>query len=341
MQNLTLFIPGLLGPDTHYSDDFAPKLDSLELLLARSDHTQGLSASYHRLLCELMGLALDPVRDVPIAAVTRLVDDNGSQQSIWLRADPVHLSPDRDGLILMDSFILRLSQHDALAVAAEVNKVLTDYSWTVEVPYEDRWYISLDELPDMITTELPEVVSRNISAFLPQGRDAAKFNTLLNDIQMQLHGCDINQLRESKGELPVNSVWFWGAGQTPGNFIGNYTVVFSDDVFARGLSKKGDIPCYPVPAAIEPIMKDYKKAESVLLVLQHCEAPAQYQNLRLWHEALLLLEEAWFTPALGMLKQGNVRSLRIITNSCAFDISRLGLKKIWRKPRSIGYYRRS
>jgi hypothetical protein len=341
MQNLTLVIPGLFGPDTLYSDDFAPTLESLELLLARADHTQNLSSSCYRSLCELIGLALDPGLDVPVAAITRVVDDNEDASGIWMRADPVHLRPDRDSLILMDSFVLRLSQHDALAIATEVNKVLADKGWIIEVPFEDRWYIRLDKIPDIRTVELPAVVSKNISACMPQGRDSAGLITLLNEIQMQLHECDINQLRESKGELPVNSVWFWGAGQMPGNFTANFTAVFSNDVFARGLALKGGLPCHPVPADIGAIIDASGKQDSALLLLQHCEAPAQYQNLRLWHEALLLLEQFWFKSALQALRKGRIQNLAIVSAGNTFVINRLGLKKFWRKNLPVGYFRES
>lgn len=339
MRNLTLFIPGLLGPDTHYSDDFAPKLGSLEMLLARSKHSRNLSPSMYRSLCDESGMDLDPQRDVPVAAITRLYDDNGTPEGVWMRADPVHLRPDRDGLNLMDSFVLGLTQHDALAIATEVNKVLTDYGWVMEVPYEDRWYIRLDKLPEMTTSELPAVVGKDIRHHLPKGRDAKKFHNLLNEIQMQLYSCDLNQLRESKGELPVNSVWFWGLGQIPVNLQWDWSVVFSDDIFVRGMARTASSPCHAVPADPESLIDACKDDDRALLVLQHCQAPAQYQNLLLWHQALELLEHAWIKPLLGHLQQGDVRNLRIIGDTHGFTASWLGMKRFWRKPVPLGNYR--
>ena len=340
MRNLTLVIPGLLGPDAHYSDDFNPALESLEMLLARSIHKQDQTPSYHRSLCELMGLDLDPGHDVPVAAITRLIDDNAPSQDVWMRADPVHLSADRDGLILMDSFILRLSQHDALAAATEVNKVLADYGWVVEVPFEDRWYIHLDEMPDLTTTELSMVVGRNINPYLPRGAGAARLHGIMNEIQMQLHASDLNQYRTGRGELPVNSVWFWGVGQMPAESgQQRWAAVYSEDVFVRGLALKTGTPCFPLPLNIDTVIKDSGNNDSALIVLQHCQAPAQYQNLQLWHQALELLEQTWFAPVLDVIKQGDVRSLRIISGPHLFETSWFGLKKVWRRSTSIGHYR--
>jgi len=339
MRNLTLFIPGLLGPDTHYSDDFAPRLDALEMLLARSEHNRQLSPSLYRSLCELSGMDLDQDLDVPVAAITRMIDDNDTPRGTWLRADPVHLRPDRDGLVLMDSFILGLTQHDALAIAAEVNKVLATYGWVLEVPYEDRWYIRMEEAPFLSTTELPLVVGKDIRRQLPQGADAKKFHALLNEIQMQLYTCDLNQLRESRGELPVNSVWFWGLGQLPGDCQWDWSVVFSDDIFVRGMARLTGASCHALVPDLRSLLDACADKDNALVVLQHCQAPAQYQNLLLWHQALELLEHAWFGPALDLLQHRKIQSIEIIGDGHRFTSGWLGLKRFWRNPVKLGQYR--
>ena len=340
MRNLTLIIPGLLGPDAHFSDDYIPALHSLEVLFARSRYSQNLTSSFHKILAEVLGLEVDADKDVPVAAVTRIIDDNTDCGGIWLRADPVHLSPDRDGLILMDSFILGLSQHDALAIAADVNKVIADEGWMVEVPYEDRWYIKLENELDIITSELPDVVGEDISSHLPKGPDSAKFNNLLNEIQMQLHVSDINQLREKNGELPVNSVWFWGMGSLEIDPDPIWNVIFSDNVFTRSLADLTATRCHSVPQHFIATQEYCNENDDVLILLPQCQAPAQYQNLQLWQKALLLLEGSWFEPVLEWLQNGKLKNLRIISDAHDFQLNRFGLKKFWRKPVAIGHYRK-
>ncbi len=339
MRNLTLFIPGLLGPDTYYSDDFSPKLDAIESLLARSNHTQLNTLSIFRALTDLSPIPVDPLQDVPVAAITRLLDDNERPQGVWMRADPVHLRPDRDGLILMDSFILGLSQHDALAIATEVNKVLSHYGWVLEVPYEDRWYIRMDKAPELTTTELPAMISKDIRHHLPQGKDAALFHNLLNEIQMQLFDCDVNQLRESKGELPVNSVWFWGLGSLPEHVRWDWSVVYSDDAFVRGMAALAGTPCHAVPPDFDTVFANTHEQENVLVVLQHCQAPAQYQNMMLWHQALELLENGWFKSIQEHLRWQKLHNVHIVTEGHRFSTSWLGKKRFWRKLQSPGHYR--
>jgi hypothetical protein len=340
MRSLTIVAPGLLGPDVHFSDDFIPQLPALETLLSRSRHTQVRRREYHRTLAGLMGFEIEPDKDVPVAAVTRIVDNNHDASGTWLRADPVHLSPDRNGLILMDSFILNLSQHDALAIAAEVSKVIAEYGWKIEVPFEDRWYIRIDEELDLTTSELSSAVGFDIVGYLPRGRDAARLNKLLNEIQIHLHAADINQFREKNGELPVNSVWFWGMGSLDEIPEPAWSAIFTNDVFASSLAELTDTACFHVPQHFLGIQENSGGEGDVLVVLPQCQAPSQYQNLELWHKALLLLEGSWFEPVLEWLQQGKLKKLRIISDTHEFQLNRFGLKKFWRKPVAIGHYRK-
>jgi hypothetical protein len=339
MQNLTLVIPGLFGPDAHFSDDYIPALPALETLLSRAQYTKRNFSAYHRTLSELMGFDNELEKDVPVAAITRAIDNDNDTNGTWLRADPVHLSPDRDGLILMDSFVLNLSQHDALAIADEVNKVLGEYGWTVEVPYEDRWYIRINHELDIATTELTSVVGCDIAAYLPQGKESARFHSLLNEIQMQLHASDINQLREKNGELPINSVWFWGLGKIEVIPEPVWSAIFSDDVFAQSVAQITGTNCYSVPQHLLGIQEKCGEKDDVLVVLPQCLSPTQYQNLQLWNKALLLLEGSWFDPVLDWLQQGKLNNLRIISDVHDFQLNRYALKKFWRKSTSIGKYR--
>src|SRR5207302_7502250 len=55
-----------------------------------------------------------------------------------------------------------------------------------------------------------ELAGRDVAAALPMTT-----SKLLNEAQMVLHADPVNEARETRGELPVNSVWLWGAGRMP------------------------------------------------------------------------------------------------------------------------------
>jgi len=342
MQNLTLIIPGLLGPDARFHEDYVPSLPSLEFLLSRSRHTVNINTSteYHRSVAKLLTQNISANNDVPVGAITRYIDNDGDTSGIWMRADPVHLSPDRDGLVMMDSFILNLSQHDALVIAAEANKVLQDYGYMIEVPFEDRWYIRLENELSITTTELSSVVGSEITAYLPRGKDSGKLHSMLNEVQMHLFNADINQQREERGELPVNSLWFWGIGKLGKITDTGLSAMFSNDIYASSLASLASTSCYPVPSHFLGMMDHCGDSSDVLSILMHCQAPRQYQNLDLWQQALMLLEGSWFSPALDWLNQGKLKNLRIISDEHDFQINRFSLKKFWKKSHSIIRYKR-
>jgi len=43
----------------------------------------------------------------------------------------------------------------------------------------------------------------------PKGVEALHWHQLFNEIQMLLFSHPVNEAREVRGELPVNSVWLW------------------------------------------------------------------------------------------------------------------------------------
>ena len=145
MRSLTVFIPGLFGPDIKIHPDDLPSLPALDYFLTRGTHQTLEKKSPSTTLCALFGLFADEGRDLPIAAISRLSDDNQHPEGHWLRADPVHVSADRDGLILIDSHQFVLSQHDALALATDINQLLSPYALELEVPVSNRWYLKTQD----------------------------------------------------------------------------------------------------------------------------------------------------------------------------------------------------
>ncbi len=65
---------------------------------------------------------------------------------------------------------------------------------------------------DLATTPLSVAIGRDIEPLMPQGDDALRFRSLLNELQMLLFEHPVNQAREARGELPINSLWLWGGG---------------------------------------------------------------------------------------------------------------------------------
>jgi hypothetical protein len=147
-----------------------------------------------------------PLTDTDLPAASLL---NSKQQTI--KADPCYLHPDRDRLLLF-SDDLDITTQESIALIAEIQPLLAEFSGKLLPLQSDSWLLALVDLPKLTFTALPEVSGKGVDKNLPQGSDQRPWIRLWNEIQMQLYDADINQQRIAAGKLPINSVWFWGAG---------------------------------------------------------------------------------------------------------------------------------
>jgi len=335
MRRLTLYVPGLEGPAVELTDNDMPDAPALRQLLSRARRRQLSEQDYYRQLAGLLGLETSADKDVPVAAVTRLIDGEDHPGGLWMRADPVHLSADRDRLLLIDAAVFTLSQHDALAVATEAKQVLDLEGWRMEVPFPDRWYIQLEADPEITTSDPYRAGGRDVDTHLPSGPGGTRLHRLLNEIQMQLFDADINREREARGELPVNSLWFWGVGELPDVLPRQWSAVYSDDPFARGLAMLSMTPSHPVPGSAAKLLDGAAPEADILVTLEDCRLAARYADLPRWHDAVAALEQHWFAPLLEALREDVVQSLTVVTSGREFRLRHSDLKKFWRRQRPL------
>jgi len=335
MRRLTLYVPGLEGPAVELTDADMPDAPALRQILFRARRRRLSRQDYYRQLAGLLGLETAADKDVPVAAVTRLIDGEDHPGGLWMRADPAHLSADRDRLLLIDASVLTLSQHDALAVATEAQQVLDMEGWRMEVPFPNRWYIQLQEDPEVSTSDPYHAGGRDVDSHLPAGPGGRRLHRLLNEIQMQLFDADINREREARGDLTVNSLWFWGVGKLPDVLPRHWSEVYSDDPFAHGLAMLSMTPCRPLPGSATDLLDAAAQEADILVTLEACRVAAQYADLQRWHQAVADLEQYWFAPLLDALHGDAVQEISVVTSGLVFRLRRVDLKKFWRRPRPL------
>src|SRR3989304_2484539 len=124
MHELVLFVPGMLDPAEDIADQDIPPIPSIERLFAFGRRGRSAGSGFSDTLCRQFGLSPQKGQDLPVAALTRVIDDEQSLEGIWMRADPVYLSVNIEGIALMDGSTFSLDQHDALVLAADVRNVL-------------------------------------------------------------------------------------------------------------------------------------------------------------------------------------------------------------------------
>ena len=304
------------------------RLPAFETLLARGVRAACAAEGVEAQVCTELGIPRQ--QDFPIAPITLQYDSGEAGMHYWLRADPVHLRVMRDRIVLADSGVLGLLQSEADALARSISDHF-GMALSPQPLHPARWYLRLDQVPRLRTTPISIAVGCDIDPLLPQGDDAMLFRTQLNELQMLLFEHPVNQAREARGELPVNSLWLWGGGCLPAVPKPAVTL-YSNDAEVRALGRFCGVEAAAMPSVFSAGLLE----ENKLIVLDQLSAAGQYGDAFGWREAISAMERDWFASMLQHLRwhPATVRLLDPI-NGKSLDLNKLDCWKIWRRPRAL------
>ena len=334
MKHIHLVIPDLFLPQqlaAYASADL--RLPALEKLLARASGEALGSDSLEAWLCERFG-----VDDMAIAPLTLLADGVQPGESYWLRADPVGISMQREQTIMQAD--IALSAEEAALLCATLNAHFAADGLRFVAPHPQRWYLQLDNAPDMQTHPLPQVVGADIHAHLPSGADALRWHSVFNEIQMLFYGHAVNQAREQRGEIPVSAVWFWGGGKLVKSLQQPFARVAGDSELAKAFAQAAAIPVWN---RTDPMPKDWAaQSGDLLLVWEGLRSALQKADIGKWRDALQQFEKNYAEPLLAALAAGLVEQITIDVlsegASRRFTVTRASLWKLWCVPRPLLHY---
>ena len=325
--------------DLYIPDFFAaeglPPSDSLaaaETLIARGRRRRMAPVSSEAWLFERFGVARQ--RDWPVAPYTLLADGGAPERDYWMRADPVHLQVGRNSLGLADSAAFEVSRAESDALVETLNRHFGQTMLFYPMR-PARWYVRLEKAPDMQTTPAAAARGLAIDENLPSGPDAMRFHALMNEAQMLLHEHPVNVEREARGELALNSIWFWGGGAIDAANARPFSTVVGDDPLARGLALAAGISTRALPGDADSVLAALGDEGLVLVVL---DLPREAQ-LR---ERRAALERDWFAPLLAALKAGRIGMLTL--HLCGADslleveTVRSDLRYFWRRRKPLSAY---
>jgi hypothetical protein len=345
MMNLHLLVPALFWPDPALPEIYRDlPLPALENLLAKCSCIEDEPQEMEAWLCRAFGVRKQ--QDWPVAPITLQTDGADAIKAggdYWIRADPVHLRIERDNIVLADSRVFRISLQESEQLTSLLNRHLSGNDQKIALlPLRpDRWYFRLVEIPPAKTHLLSKVANRGINELLPFGTNNNFWRGLFNEIQMLLHEHPLNQAREARGELAINSVWFWGGGIMPESLASRYTSVSSNDVLAGSLAFACGVKRAQLPADATA-WHETAKAGKHLITLDALYGKAQYEDAYGWRQSIQDLERNWFDPLWRMFRQGQFDQITLtalgeggIKN---FVATRADSKKFWRRSRPISTY---
>jgi hypothetical protein len=329
---VTLFIPGLLQAFSVRSQPTPPALPSLDRLLARADRLPRSTKSKDKdqVLAGLFGAQLP--EPFPAAALSWIGDGQEPTTRPCLRADPVHLHPDRDRLLLFDARHLDITDTEADALARSLNEHLQPLGMVLDAPDPERWYLHLEQTPALQTTPLDQATGRDVLRHLPGGNDGPKWRTLLNELQMLLHQHPINEQREAQALPTINSLWFWGNGEAPPAFESPFTRVWTTDPITRGLARLSNTPTEKLPRDTLQWLTDVGTESTSLIQWDPVHQAQTLADPVAWSEALQQLEKDWLIPLIQALKDTRLAGLSLVTgDGHEYRVTRRGLRRWWRR----------
>jgi len=154
-------------------------------------------------------------------------------------ADPVHLLAGSDDAQLIPYQRLNLPPEESSALLLEVNKVLSENSFSFLHDVDGQWYHRGLNAKALDTDAPTAIEGHPMTDALPRSDEARPWRSLMTETQMVLHQSEVNQARIARGAIPINSVWFWGGGEMPGVSTlpdPSAVAVYTDDAFTRGLA---------------------------------------------------------------------------------------------------------
>jgi hypothetical protein len=168
-------------------------------------------------------------------AALRMWGQTGDRPTVWIAAaDPVYLELRLDHLCLHALRGAGVPTSDLRALIDHLQRTLapdSDFSFARVASYG---YLRAEQAIPTASLPAYAIDQRVPSEFMPSGEEAARYRTLISEVEMALHEHDVNKRREEAGQQPVNSLWFWGGGYAPEQQAMPHPPLFADDPLLRG-----------------------------------------------------------------------------------------------------------
>jgi hypothetical protein len=341
---LTLLVPKLFRPD--YEDPEAanlPACPALAALFARGRFSRHPWEAPEAVLARLFGHAAG----VSLGALRRRGESAPpvAAAASWIAADPVHLSFQRERLILADGASLSIAPEESAELVADLNGYFADFG-VFHAASPERWYLrpagaGRGALERIAAPPLSAVAGRSVERQLAEVIDEREIGKLLNGIQTFLHAHPVNRQREKRGLAPINSLWLWGSGTPPASpvttdFDGIWS---SGDPLARGLARAAGIPSYSPVGGLSDLLTPAASAKRPLVVLEDLIGPVDDGSGEAGRQAVALLEARWFAPAWRALTTGAIGRLRLVAptvyGTLTWDAGRAAPWCFWRRRQTL------
>ncbi|KNZ32733.1 MAG: hypothetical protein AD742_09980 [Methylibium sp. NZG] len=179
-----------------------------------------LSPPHERALARAWGW---PLIDggLPFAAQAAAADGIEVGTRAWGLLTPTHWDVGRDHVTLTDPEALQLVEGESRALFDAVRHLFESEGFALAWGAPSRWYASHESLSGHRSASLARVVGRNVDLWLrgaAQAGESVQASTKLlrrlqSEVQLLLYPHPVNEAREERGAMTVNSFWLSGCGR--------------------------------------------------------------------------------------------------------------------------------
>lgn len=195
----------------------------ITLLLPNEDALTGqFSGEWQARLARASRAAASPLFDLspdawPLVEATYRLDHDGelpSRDLTWMRLDPANAMPDINGVVMLGfGAMLNLREGEHAALRADVAELLAEKGIVLHWPMPERAYLGVPSaIPVAEFTPTWDVLGDDLLDHFPSGENARTWRSLINDLQIALHGHPVNVARRGRGQHAVNLLWPWRTG---------------------------------------------------------------------------------------------------------------------------------
>jgi hypothetical protein len=208
---------------------------------------------------------------LPVAALLREYFAHDAGENLWLGADPAYVRVEAHGArLLACGGELQLTREEAEGLAQPLRPLFGDVGAPLEITSPTSWALRLPpgaQLPAFVAPE--EALGADLLEHLPQGDAGRRWRALFNEAQIILHSHPVNAARRERGLMPINALWFWGAGALPMWVKSSLTLAISDDPLVHALATRAGVAI----AAVAPSTLDQvRRGSDTLLDLRSQQA---------------------------------------------------------------------
>lgn len=134
----------------------------------------------------------------------------GTIPQAWMT--PCHWQIGMDQVVMLDPASLFLSDDESQQLLQAMQPFLQEDGLQATWHSALQWHVQGELLADLACASLDRVIGQNIKPWMPDSPAARPLQRLQSEMQMLLYNHPVNNARDARRQISVNSFWLHGAG---------------------------------------------------------------------------------------------------------------------------------